>query len=55
MKKTTEKVTQGLERAEAGDPGGAAPVRQAEKVDPASADAAEQVASDGPEGRGLAR
>jgi hypothetical protein len=52
---TTHKATQGLEKAEAGDIHGARQTEEATKENPEAAEAAEQVASDGPEGRGLAR
>jgi hypothetical protein len=48
-------VRQGLERAEAGDKAGAKEVEEASAVNPPAAEAAEQEASDGPKGRGLAR
>ena len=54
-KRASEKAVQGLKRAEVGDIKGAKQVDQVEKSDPADAEAAEQVASDGPKGRGLAR
>ena len=44
-----------LERAEGGDAKAADELKQAEKSEPATAEAVEQVASDGPSGRGLAR
>jgi hypothetical protein len=51
----TDQVRQGLERAEAGDKAGAKEVEEASAVNPPAAEAAEQEASDGPKGRGLAR
>ena len=54
-KRASEKAAQGLKRAEVGDVEGAKQLDQVEKVDPAEAEAAEQVASDGSKGRGLAR
>jgi hypothetical protein len=44
-----------LEKAETGDTTAARKVDQVRTVDPAAADAAEQEASDGPEGLGLGR
>jgi hypothetical protein len=52
---TAHKAKQGLEKAEAGDLHGARQIGEADKENPEAAEAAEQVASDGPEGRGLAR
>jgi hypothetical protein len=54
-KSATAQVAHGLKRAEAGDTGGAAEIRQAEKIDPADTEATEQSAADGPKGRGVAR
>lgn len=44
-----------LEKAEGGNTGGAHHLKQERKRDPATETAVEQEASDGPEGRGLAR
>jgi hypothetical protein len=52
---TMKNARRGLEQAESGDPAGAERLDRARKVDPASTDAAEQEASDGPEGQGLSR
>jgi hypothetical protein len=51
----TDQVRQGLERAEVGDKAGAKEVEEASAVNPPAAEAAEQEASDGSKGRGLAR
>jgi len=51
----TERARQGLERAEVGDEAGAKEVEDASAVNPLAVEAAEQEASDGPKGRGLAR
>jgi len=44
-----------LKEAEAGDRGGAAGLDKVRKADPGGEEAAEQEASEGPEGRGLSR
>jgi hypothetical protein len=54
-KGASEKAAQGLKRAELGGIKGAKQLDQAERADPADVEAVEQVASDGPKGRGLAR
>ncbi len=51
----TEKARRGVEQAEAGNTGGAKALDQVSKVDPATAEAVEQEAGDGPPGRGLSR
>jgi hypothetical protein len=51
----TRKAEQGLKEAEAGDVDGARKVKEAEQANPEASEAAEQEASDGPKGRGLAR
>jgi len=50
-----EKARQGIEEMEAGGAAGLNKIKQAENVDPASVEAAEQEAADGPPGRGLSR
>lgn len=50
-----ETAKDGLKRAERGDAVSTLQIDKARKSDPAGADAAEQEASDGPEGRGLSR
>ena len=45
----------GVENAEAGDTEGADQVERVRASDPASVEAVEQEASDGPEGRGVSR
>lgn len=52
---TTDKARESLEQAEAGDASGVAELDQDRGTDPAGVEAAEQEASDGPDGRGLSR
>jgi hypothetical protein len=54
-KGVSKKSAHGLKRAEFGDVKGAKQLDQAEQADPADLEAVEQVDSDGPKGRGLAR
>jgi|tagenome__1003787_1003787.scaffolds.fasta_scaffold17991767_1 hypothetical protein len=51
----TEQARQGLETSESGKARGAPQLDDAQKADPAGAEAAEQEASDGPPGRGVSR
>ncbi len=51
----TEQARQGLETSESGNARGARQLDDVQKTDPASAEAAEQEASDGPPGRGVSR
>jgi hypothetical protein len=51
----TEQARHGLEQVEVGDTSSTEQLDDARKADPAGAEAAEQEASDGPDGRGLAR
>ena len=53
--KTIEKARDGIEQAETGETAGVERLDEAKDADPRGAEAAEQEASDGPEGRGLAR
>ncbi len=53
--KVVGQARQGLEQAESGDTKGADRLARTRKADPASTEAAEQEASDGPAGAGLAR
>ena len=53
--KATETARRGLEQAEASDAKGGGRIDQAKRANPEAAEAAEQEASDGPAGRGLAR
>ena len=50
-----EAARRGVEQAETGETTGADQVEHLREADPAGVDAVEQEASDGPEGRGLAR
>ena len=54
-KEATEQARHGVEQVEASDTKGADELDVARRADPAAAEAAEQEASDGPEGRGLSR
>ena len=53
--KLSEAARRQLEKAETGDADAARKIDDIRKVDPAAEDAAEQAASDGPGGMGLAR
>ena len=50
-----EDARRGVEQAEAGETTGADRIERVNEADPASVEAVEQEASDGPEGRGLSR
>ena len=50
-----EKARRGIEQAETGGSGGVEQIGEAKRSGVEEAEAAEQEASDGPEGRGLAR
>jgi hypothetical protein len=54
-KQSSKTLTRKLERAEGGDAKAADELKQAEKSEPEVTEAVEQVAADGPSGRGLAR
>ena len=51
----TEDARRGVEQAEVGETAGAEQVERARDADPASVEAVEQEAADGPQGRGLSR
>ena len=51
----SEQARQALGKTESGNATGARQLEDVHKSDPAGAEAAEQEASDGPEGRGLSR
>jgi len=51
----TEQVHEELEKAEAGDATSAKAIATTKRSDPHAVEAVEQAASEGPEGRGLAR
>ena len=51
----SEAARRHLEKAEAGDASGAGRIADLEKGNPEATEAAEQVASDGPKGRGQSR
>ena len=54
-KHSSKDLKRKLERAGGGDVKAADELQQAEKSEPANTEAVEQVAADGPSGRGLAR
>ena len=54
-KEATEQARHGVEQVEASDTKGSDELDAAQQADPAATEAAEQKASDGPEGHGLSR